>query len=596
MRYSEEILEEVRSRNNIVDIISEYVPLKRKGAYYFGVCPFHQEKTGSFSVTPGNGIYYCFGCHESGNAITFLMKYNNMSFQEAVQQLAERAGVQLPEPSYSGEEMARQKRKKLLMDIQRQAAQFYYRKLRSPRGSHAMAYLQNRALSAETMRSFGLGYADSYSNELYRFLKSQNYTDEQLKDSGLFLTDPVRGMQDKFWNRVMFPIMNASGYVIAFGGRVMGDGKPKYLNSPETEIFDKSNTLYGLHLARRSRRQQMILCEGYMDVIALHQAGFDNAVASLGTSLTQGHISMLRRFTKELLLIYDSDEAGIRAALRALPMLQASGLNARVVSLAPHKDPDEFIKAEGKEAFEERLQKAENGFLFEIRMLQRRYDLSDPAARTAFFRQTAEELLRFEEKLERDSYLTAISRRYQVEPGQLQELLRKRAMSGGYERKVQQQPKPLPSAKKKEAPAESGERAGCLLLAWIAQHPDLLDQLSPYLKQEDFTGDFCSQAAAYLFLQIRNGSLDPSGLVSNFEDSDSQSKASAFFRTPLPDTDGDGLQRQLLELVCTVRMRSVEQRLRNSTADLQGLQKLMEEKKAVETLRRQGFRTGIHLS
>ena len=378
MRYSEDIIEEVRAKTDIVELISGYVKLQRRGSSYFGLCPFHNEKSPSFSVSPGKQMYYCFGCGAGGNVFTFLMEYENYSFQEALKLLADRAGVKLPEVSYSREAREEADRKALLLEINKEAAKYYYCKLRSPAGEKAMEYLKGRGLRDETIRKFGLGYSDRYNSDLYRYLKSRKYSDQVLRETGLFNADEKKGMYDKFWNRVIYPIMDANSRVIGFGGRVMGDGKPKYLNSPETKIFDKSRNLYGLHAARSSRRKNLIICEGYMDVISMHQAGFTNAVASLGTALTSQQASLLKRYTQEVLVIYDSDEAGIKAALRAIPMLRGAGLSPRVVNLNPHKDPDEFIQAEGKEAFEERLEQAENGFLYEIRMLQRNYDMKDP--------------------------------------------------------------------------------------------------------------------------------------------------------------------------------------------------------------------------
>ena len=348
--YSDELIEEVRSRNDIVDVISGYVRLQKKGSTYFGLCPFHNEKTGSFSVSPVKQMYYCFGCGAGGNVFTFLMEYENFTFPEAMQALADRAGIDLPKQELSGEAKRESDKRSRLLEINKEAGKYYYTLLRSERGAQALSYFRKRELSDATMQKFGLGYSDKYSDDLYRYLKSKGYEDEILKDSGLVGFDEKRGGHDKFWNRAMFPIMDIHNKVIGFGGRVMGDGEPKYLNSPETKIFDKSRNLYALNFARQSKRPYMLLCEGYMDVIALHQAGFDNAVASLGTSFTSGHASLLKRYTKEVYLTFDSDGAGIKAALRAIPILKEVGLSAKVINMKPYKDPDEFIKALGAEA------------------------------------------------------------------------------------------------------------------------------------------------------------------------------------------------------------------------------------------------------
>lgn len=280
MYYSEEVIEEVRTKNDIVDVISGYVRLQKKGSSYFGLCPFHNEKSPSFSVSREKQMYYCFGCGAGGNVFTFLMDYENFSFVEALKFLADRAGVVLPEMEYSKEAKARADRKTQLLEINKLAAQYFYVQLKSEQGKTAHAYLTGRQLSEETIKAFGLGYSSKYSDDLFRYLRKRGYTEDLIRQAGLINTDEKNGVYDKFWNRVMFPIMDVNNRVIGFGGRVMGDAKPKYLNSPETEIFDKSRNLYGLNRARTSRKPYFLVCEGYMDVIALHQAGFTNAVAS----------------------------------------------------------------------------------------------------------------------------------------------------------------------------------------------------------------------------------------------------------------------------------------------------------------------------
>ena len=396
-RYSDELIEEVRSRNDIVDVISQYVRLSKKGSTYFGLCPFHNEKTGSFSVSPNKQMYYCFGCHAGGNVFTFLMQYENYTFGEAMEALAERAGVDLPKQEYTAAQRQEADRRARLLEINKEAAKYFFVLLRGERGKRALDYFKKRALSDETIHKFGLGYSDQYSDDLYRYLRSKGYDDEILKDSGLVTIDEVRGGHDKFWNRAMFPIMDVHNKVIGFGGRVMGDGEPKYLNSPETKIFDKSRNLYGLNFARATKKPQLLLCEGYMDVIALHQAGFDNAVASLGTALTSGHANLLKRYTKEVYLTYDSDGAGIKEALRAIPILKEVGITTKIINMKPYKDPDEFIKALGAEAYQERIDQAENSFLFEVRMEEQQHDMHDPEGKTAFYNSVAKMLCVFTE-------------------------------------------------------------------------------------------------------------------------------------------------------------------------------------------------------
>ena len=371
MYYSDEIRNQVISANDIVDVIGQYVELKRSGSQYMGLCPFHSEHTPSFSVSRTKQVYHCFGCGESGNVITFLKKYNNMTYQEAMEYLASRAGIVLPKEEASPEQKERNKKRDILFSINKDTATYYYRLLRSPKGQKGMAYLKGRALSDKTMNQFGLGYADGGNSDLVRYLQEKGYSSKDILDSGVAVFREKDGLKDKFWNRVMYPIMDASGRVIAFGGRVMGDGIPKYLNSPETLIFEKKKNLYGLNIARNTVRNKdkdyFILCEGYMDVISQHQAGFPMAIASLGTSFTVEQAQVIRRYVTHVFLAYDSDGAGVRAAMRNIGILRDAGVSARVIDLRPYKDPDEFCKNLGTEEYQKRIDNAENSFYYQAR-------------------------------------------------------------------------------------------------------------------------------------------------------------------------------------------------------------------------------------
>lgn len=330
MYYSDDLIEEIRSRNDIVDVVSTYVKLQKRGSTYFGLCPFHSEKSPSFSVTPSKQMYYCFGCGAGGNAYTFIMKYENYSFTEAVKVLADRAGIPLPEGEYSNEDKKRADLKARLLEVNKEAAKYFYHVLKSERGRVGYEYLKKRGLSDETITRFGLGYSTNYSNDLYEFLRSKGFEDNTLKEAGLF-NFTEKKVYDKFSGRVMFPIMDTNNRVIGFGGRVMGDGQPKYLNSPETILFDKSRNLYGLNIAKNARKDYMLICEGYMDVISLHQAGFSNAVASLGTAYTLRQAALLKRYVDTVYLTYDSDGAGVKAALRAIPISKEAGLSTKLL-------------------------------------------------------------------------------------------------------------------------------------------------------------------------------------------------------------------------------------------------------------------------
>lgn len=592
MFYSDEIIEEVRMKNDIVDVISDYVKLQKKGSSYFGLCPFHNEKSPSFSVSPGKQMYYCFGCGAGGNVFTFIMEYENYTFVEALKYLAGRAGVTLPEAEYSKEARAAADLRTTLLEIQKKAAGFYYYQLRQDTGKQGMAYLKGRELSDETIHKFGLGCSPKYSGALYQYLKSKGYSDEHLKESGLFNIDERRGMQDKFWNRVMFPIMDVNNRVIGFGGRVMGDAKPKYLNSPETKIFDKSRNLYGLNIARTSRKSYLIVCEGYMDVIAMHQAGFTNAVASLGTALTSGHASLMRRYTKEVLLTYDSDEAGQKAALRGIPILKAAGIRPRVVNLAPYKDPDEFIKAEGKEAFEKRLDEAANAFLFEVKVLEKQYDLSDPEGKTEFFRETARKLLEFPEELERNNYMESLSRIYHIKFEDLRKMVNNMAL-GGASTAVSK--KPEARSRKKENKEDAGRTAQKLMLTWLASYPAMFDTIAGYITPADFTTPLYHQVSELVFAQHEEGEVNPAKLLNQFSDSEEQKEVTSLFHATLHLERKEDARRALLETVCRMKRDSIAwQSDHLLPTDLGGLQKIVEARKRLEDLER--GRVTLHIS
>ena len=596
MRYSDDIIEEVRSKNDIVDVVSQYVKLTRKGSSYFGLCPFHNEKTPSFSVTPGKQMYYCFGCGAGGNVFNFIMEYENFTFGEALKYLADRAGVELPRIEYSREVREKAKEKSELLEINKQAAQYYYYQLRTEKGAAGYQYLSGRGLTEETMRSFGLGYSDKFSDGLYRYLKSKGYKDDRLRESGLFNVDERHGMYDKFWNRVIFPIMDVNNRVIGFGGRVMGDGKPKYLNSPETKIFDKSRNLYGLNVARKTRKNYIILCEGYMDVISMHQAGFTNAVASLGTALTSGHASLLKRYTQEVLLLYDSDEAGIRAALRGIPILREAGVNSRVVDLKPYKDPDEFIKNMGAEAFEDRLNRASDSFMFRVRVAEGEFPMEEPQGQNRFFERCAEMLLELKDELERNLYIDAIVKNYGGRYGISSEDLRRRVNTlamKGTPAEHRLQPKTGSQEKKKKDTASA--QAQKLMLTWLVSYPKVFDKVTQYLSPEDFTVPLYREVAEMLFEQKKEESVNPARLLNSFPDSEEQREVASLFNATIHLETPKEQEQAFADTLLRIKKESLAEKNRNwDPADLQGLQDLVKAKKELEELGRK--RRELHIS
>lgn len=587
MYYPDEIVEEVRQKNDIVDVISGYVGLQKKGSNYMCCCPFHGEKTPSFSVNRGKQIYKCFGCGEGGNVYTFVMKYENCTFPEAVKILAEKVGVELPQMEYSEEAKRRESRRQKLLEINKEAAKFYFYQLRTPRGDSATAYLNDRRLSQETRKNFGLGYAPSRGEELLVYLRQKGFTDEMIRDVGLAKIDEKRGTTTLFWNRVIFPIQDINHRVIGFGGRIMGDANsgPKYLNSPETEIFDKSRNLYGLNYAKSSRSGNIILCEGYMDVISMHQAGFTQAVASLGTAFTPGQAGLLKKYTKDVLLAYDSDGAGVKAALRALKILRSVGLSGKIIDMSPYKDPDEFIKNNGTDAFQERINHAENSFMFEIRMLERDFNMDDPEEKTNFHNEIARKLCDFAEDVERENYIEAVAQKYHIGFDNLRKLVvNMAAKTGGYA-VATERPKSGIQSKNKNTPEENVKKMQRLFLTWITDYPHLYFKIKKYISPEDFTIELYSKVASRMFEDIENDKFNPAGIINMFVEEKEQSEAASLFTTKLPQLENEQEKEKAFhDILVSVKRNSYDYYSAKSGVDIMALNKVIEGKKALEEL------------
>ncbi|MBQ7359035.1 MAG: DNA primase [Lachnospiraceae bacterium] len=582
MRYPEEVIEEIRSKNDIVDVISGYVRLQKKGASHFGLCPFHNEKSPSFSVSGSKQMYYCFGCGAGGNVFTFVMNYENYTFGEAAKMLADRVGVNLPEMEYSEEMKKKENYRALLLEINKEAAKYFFYQLRAPQGQGGMKYLKDRQLSDETIGKFGLGFSNKTSDDLVKYLQSKGYEDKAIQDAGLASFDERYGMHDKFWNRVMYPIQDINHRVIGFGGRVMGQGEPKYLNSPETQIFDKSRNLYGLNFARTARAGNIILCEGYMDVISMHQAGFTQAVASLGTAFTAGQANLLRRYTENVLLAYDSDGAGTKAALRAIGILKEVGLTGKVISLQPYKDPDEFIKNLGKEAFQERIDQAENSFFFEIRVLEREFDLKDPEQKTKFHKEIAKKLCGFSVEVERENYLEAIAEKYHIGFDNLRKLVNTYALQTGDVGPVS---RPKSGVSSKVSPEENAKKVQRLLLTWITDEPALYTKISKYVSSKDFTEELYRQVAERLFTGIEQGNYNPAAIINMFEDEQQQSEVASLFNAKLEAINtSQEKEKAFRDILLAVKKNSMEFYSKNLGADIEALTLVVEAKKALQEL------------
>ena len=580
MFYEEDFVEEVRQRNDVVDVISSYVNLKRTGSSYVGLCPFHNEKTASFSVSPGKQMYYCFGCGAGGNVFTFLMEYENLTFVEALEELAGKAGMELPRKSSSPEDRRKRDMRDMILQVNKLAANYFYAQLRSERGRIGFDYLTGRGISPETVVKFGLGYSDS---RLYRYMKEKGYQDAVLKETGLFTFDEKKGPYDKFWNRVMFPILDRNNRVIAFGGRVMGDAKPKYLNSPETLVFDKSRNLYGLNFVH-GRQTAMIICEGYMDVIALHQAGFANAVASLGTAFTSQHCSLLKRYTDLVYLCYDSDGAGVKAAMRAIPMMKEAGLQVKVMDLRPYKDPDEFIRGLSPEAFQERIRQAKNSFFYELDQIREEYDMDDPESKTRFMNEAAKKCLTFDNEIERNNYIEAFAREYNVRIEDFRKLAAYHSaqLAGiDYEKRRRERGQPGVRNDREDGIA----RSQGIFLTWLSNDPVLFERTKDIISAEDFVDEPYRQVAGMMYEQFQNeGAVRPAVIISRFQSREEQSLVAGIFNKELQEITRDEEQKKALnEVIRSIKKYSLDYRSRRVT-DLKELQELIEEKKRLQTL------------
>lgn len=597
MYYSDDVINEVLARNDIVDVIGGYASLRKKGSNYEACCPFHHEKTPSFKVNREKQMYHCFGCGVGGNVFTFVMEYENLNFPEAVERLAERAGIQLPEKSMSAQERSREQYKITLKEMNKTAAAYFHYILKhSQNGQRAYGYFRDtRGLTDDTINKFALGYSDIYKDDLYRYMRSKGYTDEQLKQSGLVDISERDGGVDKFWNRAMIPILDINGKVIAFGGRVLGDGKPKYINTSDTAVFDKSHTLFAMNIARRSRRKGFICCEGYMDVISMHQAGFDNAVASLGTAFTFGHANIIKRYADEVYLAYDSDGAGVAATKKVIAILREVGVGVRVINMRPYKDPDEFIRNLGSEAFETRIQKAESGMMFLARIYSEEYDQSDPGERTKFQNQIARELSYIEDVLERNNYIDSIAAKYSINRDALADKVHGYGVAGAAKPEVvtREQQRLEEQRQSDERPGRTsgshganGNKTARLLLTWLVNEPKLFSQLADVVNEKDFEEGIYRTVAAKLFDQYREtGKVTPAIVVNTFQDVEEQRLVAEMLQTDLMiDMSEEEACNAVTEVVRKIKLASIKKQLEEEN-DMQRVQELIKERKKIEKIR-----------
>ncbi|MBR6543690.1 MAG: DNA primase [Anaerotignum sp.] len=589
MRYPREVIDEVRLQNDIVEVISQYVPLKQKGNSYFGLCPFHNEKTASFSVNSEKQFYYCFGCGAAGNVFSFLMEMENIDFPEAMKKLAERAHITLPEPEKSAEVIAAEQTKQRLFDIHTAAGRYFYECLQEDQGKEARAYLAKRQMDPRMARKFGIGYSPDSYDALLKHLKEKGFSISDILKSGLVLENKDgKGYHDRFRGRLMFPIFDVQGRVVGFGGRILAKGEPKYLNSPETILFSKSRNLYGLNFAKAAKKRELILVEGYMDMLSIYQAGFRNVVASLGTAFNQEHARTLKRFADDVILLYDSDEAGTNAALRAIPVLVKNGFRVKVTQVPDGKDPDEFIKAKGAAEFSKLLINAVHYISFEIACIQRKYNLKNPEHRVRFATEAAETLAKLDSEIERNVYLGEVSRVTGVEEKairmEIDKLLRKEdeAFQKEVEKQRQQNLKGYTAEGRK---VDKGlMEAQRNLLYYASQHQGVYEILKGILEEDDFTEEIFRRTFGFIGeLWQSSGHVFPADLVSRFEETKEQKTVTEIFAVQLPTENGADLEKAVNEQVRLLKRTKIDHMTATATT-VEEIQRMVEAKKKLDSL------------
>lgn len=517
-RYSEEILNEVRQSNDIVDVISQYVHLKRSGRNYFGLCPFHNEKSPSFSVSPDKQIFHCFGCGVGGNVITFVSQIEGLNFVETVQMLAERANVQLPTLQNNGDTQ-REILKDKVYKVNEFTAEYYHQNLYKPQAKIAQEYVKKRQLTNETLKSFRIGFSGKF-DELYQELKKQGFQEQEILESGLVNKNERGQYIDRYRNRLMFPICDARGRVIAFGGRVLDDSKPKYINSPENVVYSKGRHLFGLNVAKKGDTKKILIVEGYMDVISLHQRGITNVVASLGTALTEQQGWLLRKNSEQIILSFDSDEAGIKAKLRSIEILQNMGCDLRVLQLEGAKDPDEYILKYGNMRFQNAVDKAFSVVEFKVKILKKELNLENTNDKIKFLNEIAKLISKVDNTMEREVYIEKIAKEYDISKEAIYAEVNKLTYKNDKTEKVLERPKPVVTHKKvekKEVSESIKRRENTIISILLTGDLSIYEIIKQNIKPEDFQDEINQKIAQKLYEEFEKGNSNINGIIDNLE-------------------------------------------------------------------------------
>ena len=580
MPFPPSFLDELAARNPIEEVVGQYVNLKRSGSNLFGLCPFHGEKTPSFSVSPDKGIYYCFGCHKGGSVINFEMEIEGLSYPDAVRALAKRAGMTVPEDE---QYQSRYRRQERLWALNKEAARFFHASLFQPEGAAGLEYAGKRGMPKSTLTKFGIGFAPDSWDALCKAMEAKGYTQEELRASGLVSVSQKNGhIYDRFRNRLMFPIIDVRGNVIGFGGRVMDNSTPKYLNSPETEIFNKRKNLFALNLAKKTRLGYLILVEGYMDAVALHQYGFDCAVASLGTSLTEEHASLLARYTQQVILIYDGDEAGQNATQRAIPMLEKAGLQVKVLKMRDAKDPDEYLRKFGADRFRILLEESSNRVEYQLKAIQKKYDLNIDEERVNFITEAADFVSTLASAVQREVYGNRAAEAAKISPEAMKIEVQKAYKRRLSREKRKQEKIDLAPARNLQAQSRQirydnvkSAAAEERVVAAVMKEPALLSEI-PELTPEEFSAPILAKVFSQQLQRHREGQdATLTGLT------DFTSEEMAHIAGILQRYDGPVNVQALRDCARTIRMEHQKGAVRTEE-DIMAVRSRLQERKGIK--------------
>lgn len=580
MYYSQDVLEEVRTGNDVIDIISQYTQLKQKGNSYFGLCPFHKENTPSFSVSPDKQLFHCFGCGASGNVYSFIMQIENFDFVDAVKFLADKINYTLPEAEYSQENKKNNELKSDLYEIHKKSARYYYNILNGDDGIRARKYLDNRNINLNIRRKYGLGFSSFTKDNLFKFLLNEGYDLETILKSGLVLKNKKGEYYDRFFNRIMFPIIDIQGRIIGFGGRIIKNGEPKYLNSPDTVIFNKSQNLYSMNFARLSKYKEFIIVEGYMDVLSLYQAGFHNVVASLGTAFNDEHIKTLKKYAQSVILLFDSDEAGEKAVLRAIPILNKHGIKTKVLQVTDAKDPDEFIKKFGSEAFNELLKKSKNNILFQVDCIKKQYDINNIEQRIMFVNNVSKLISSIDNAVERDVYTKEIAKYTNISL----EAINKEIYKISNNEKININNKKYKKGKY-EIDKKGIDEAIKSIINIISSNYFIFKSVNNFIKPHEFIEPLYIKLIDIIYnLYEKGNNIYPAEIINYFTNTEEQKMVTNILISQENNFENKSdLEKALNDEIKTIKRAYINSKISN-ISDLNELQKLIEEKRNIDKL------------